>query len=72
MPAAGAAVLTVGSMVVMRGVLRQLYLASYFSPDSLPVTPEPSTTVMFFGCFALSLGVVVWAARQPKTDPRGA
>jgi hypothetical protein len=72
MPAAGSAVLTVGLMIAMRGVLRQLYLASYFSPESLPVTPEPSTTAMFFGCFALSLCVVIWAARHPKIDPKGA
>jgi len=72
MPAAAAAVFTIAVMTVMRGVLRQLYLQPYFDPAGLPVTPEPSTVAMFLGFFALSLAVVVWAARHPKTDPKGA
>jgi hypothetical protein len=72
MPAAGAAVITIAVMTVMRGVLRQMYLASFFDPAGLPVAPEPSTTAMFLGFFAVSIAVVAWAARHPKTDPRGA
>lgn len=71
MASAGALALTVALMAAMRGMLRQLYLAPHFDPASLPVTPEPSTVAMFFGCFALSLAVVIWAAKHPKTDPRG-
>ncbi len=68
MPAAGAAVATVAVMTAMRGVLRQLYLAQYFDPQTLPVNPEPSTVVMFLSCVGLSLAVVIWAARHPKVD----
>ncbi|WP_243359013.1 hypothetical protein [Fundidesulfovibrio terrae] len=72
MPAAAAAVFTVAVMTAMRGVLRQLYLTPFFDPSGLPVVSEPSTTAMFLGFFAVSIAVVAWAARHPKTDPKGA
>lgn len=70
--AAAAGVATVGIMVGVRDVLRQLYLARYFDPESLPVRPEPSTLVMFLAALALSLAAVAWAAKRPETDPKGA
>lgn len=68
MPAAGAVVFTVAVMVAMRDILRQLYLAPYFDPATLPVRPEPTTVAMFLGCFAVSLAVVWWAAKHPVKD----
>lgn len=68
MPAAACGVATIAVMIAMRGVLRQFYLEPYFDPASLPVIPEPSTVAMFFGCFAVSLAVVWWAAKHPVKD----
>ncbi len=72
MAAAGAAVATVGVMTALRGVLRQLYLQPFFDPGGLPLRPEPSTVIMFLSCVALSLAVVIWAAKHPKIDKGGA
>ncbi|AGW15262.1 hypothetical protein [Megalodesulfovibrio gigas] len=71
MATAAAAVATVGIMTALRGVLRQLYLQPYFDPATLPLRPEPSTVVMFLSCVALSLIVVIWAARHPMVDKKG-
>ncbi|WP_460033944.1 hypothetical protein [Megalodesulfovibrio paquesii] len=71
MATAVAAVGTVLIMTAMRGVLRQLYLQPYFDPANLSVRPEPSTVVMFLSCVAVSLGVVIWAARHPMVDKKG-
>lgn len=68
MATAIAATLTVALMTALRGVLRQLYLAPYFDPATLPVRPEPTTVAMFLLCVALSLTVVIWASRHPKID----
>lgn len=72
MPAAGVAVALVLAMTSLRGRLRDLYLQPHFDTASLPVTPEPSSVALFLACAALSLAVVLWAARLPKIDRKGA
>uniref|UniRef100_A0A7C4AGD0 Uncharacterized protein n=1 Tax=Fundidesulfovibrio putealis TaxID=270496 RepID=A0A7C4AGD0_9BACT len=72
MPAAVSVVLLVAVMVVLRDVLRVHYLAPHFDTASLPVMQEPSSLAMFLACLAVSVAVVVWAARHPVKDPKGA
>ncbi len=72
MAAASATVGTVVVMVLLREAVRKAYLLPFFSVDTLPVNPEPTTLALFLGCFALALAVVWWAMRHPATDVKGA
>lgn len=66
--ATGFAVATVLCMVVVRELVRQAFLAPYFSPASLPVLPQYGPFLLFLASFAVVAGVTVWivaAWRRP-------
>jgi len=66
MATAAAAVLTVADMTVLRGVLRDLYLAPVFKPDDLPIVPELSSVILFFICLIISLAATAYAVKDLK------
>lgn len=72
MAAASSTVVTVTLMVVLRETVRTYYLQPYFDMQTLPVHSEPSTVILFLGCFALSLAVLWWAIKHPASDAKGA
>jgi hypothetical protein len=58
-PSAGAAILTVLAMVVVRDTVRAIYLAPYFSVEHLTAQPQYSP-MLVFGVFAVSALVAVF------------
>lgn len=58
--AAGTALTTVVVMVLMRDILRQAYLAPYFSLSDLKVVEQYSPMLLFLAAFAGGIGVIVY------------
>lgn len=67
-PAAGSLLLLVLAMVSMRTLVRQAYLAPYFSVNDLPVTGQYSPMVVFLICFAAVTACVVWVLKTAHSE----
>jgi hypothetical protein len=56
--------LTVGVMVVMRDVLRNLMLAPYFNPNQLPIAPQWGIILLFVVLFISGLATLYYMLRK--------
>jgi hypothetical protein len=70
--AAGALLATVLSMVVLRDVVRGLYIAPFVRLRELPTGTQADLTMLFFGIFVLGLATVAWMLRASARDRRAA
>ena len=66
--AAGSLLLLVLAMVSMRTLVRQAYLAPYFSVNDLPVTGQYSPMVVFLVCFAAVAACVAWVLKTAHSE----
>jgi hypothetical protein len=62
--AAGAVVVAVTLMVVVRDLVRLARLAPHFHPEDLTVVPQYSPALVFLGSLVLGLAAIVWMLKQ--------
>ena len=65
--AAGAALMTIIMMVLVRDLLRSAYLKPYFSLDSLKIVPEYSPMILFLVSFAAGIMVIIYMLKLAST-----
>jgi hypothetical protein len=70
--AAGALLVTVLSMVVLRDVVRGLYVAPFVRLRELPTRTQVDLTILFFVIFVLGLATVAWMLRASVRDRQAA
>ena len=62
-PTAGAALLTVAFMAILRDQVRTAYLEGIFHPRDLEVVPQYAPLLLFLALFLLGAGGIAWMAR---------
>ncbi len=72
LPCAGAALVTIIAMVLMRDIVRAAHLAPWFTMDSLVVAPQYSPLIFFLAVLVVGLILIGWMLKAAMGRGKGA